>query len=208
MNLKNFMILCGVFILWIAIAAGTRFMDRNDREPPAPSELAPPIFGLPGLGLPHMVEPSPHVISCANGVFIFADAKLIKMDKTSLKHVGEIKLPQGYIPIGEVKSYKVAKNANGVERILVFKLSKMLVIDTASCKVLRTIALPVVPSPAMGAPQGGNIAVGPSPYSFVDEPVVKNSDVVYLVCGPSIAAVNFESGKMTVTRNALIPGRP
>jgi hypothetical protein len=60
----------------------------------------------------------------------------------------------------------------------------------------------------MGMPQNGKIAVGPSPYTFVDERVVKNGDVVYLFCGPSIAAVNFESGKMTIARNALIPGRP
>jgi len=158
----------------------------------------------PGMFMPYSSE----AVSCSNGVFVLDNGKLIKISKTSLKQIGEIKLSQGYATVMGEKNYKVAKNAVGVERILVFLLSKMLVIDTASCKISRTIALPVVPSPSMGATKGGQIAVGPSPYTFVDEPVVKNSDVVYLVCGLSIAAVNFESGEITVARDALIPGRP
>lgn len=163
-----------------------------------------PGDGMPGMFMPYTCN----AVSCSNGVFVLDYGKLIKINKTSLERIGEIKLSQGYTTIMGDKIYKVANNANGIERILVFQLSKMLVIDTASCKVLRTIALPVVPSPSRGMQQGGKIAVGPSPYSFVDEPVVKNNDVVYLVCGPSIAAVNFESGEITVARDALIPGRP
>jgi|GEM_PF-5987959 len=211
MNLKFLLVVCGAFVLGVIVMA-VLMVGRLSREHSFDPEMTGMNMPMPGMSkttVPEMLLPnSPSAISCTQGIFVFSDNKLVKFDKSRLEKTGEIELTQGYIPSLGKKSYHVVKTASGVERILIIKLSQLLVVDTASCKVLRTIALPVVPSPSMGLQQGQRIAVGDSPYSFLDESTAESSNIVDLICGPRIAAVNYETGEITAIQNILVPGAP